>query len=145
MVLVAQPHIIPYQELSGNYNSHGRLSRRSHDYTIPRTVRELQRIRSALIDLYDYTIPRTVRELQPKTFCNVGLRNYTIPRTVRELQQLQARCRGQPLIIPYQELSGDYNRNRIFHCCEPIIPYQDPPPGKHRTPTGIFRPGVFIF
>ncbi len=39
------PHaapIIPYQELLGNYNFQGALGRGGGDYTIPRTVRELQ-------------------------------------------------------------------------------------------------------
>ena len=35
----------------------------------------------------DYTIPRTVRELQPMGLNPENLRNYTIPRTVRELQR----------------------------------------------------------
>ncbi len=38
-----EENIIPYQELSGNYNAVARSIKEAFDYTIPRTIRELQR------------------------------------------------------------------------------------------------------
>ena len=79
------------------------------NYTIPRTVRELQ-LRPWKRPLSDnYTIPRTVRELQPIFPRRVWTLHYTIPRTVRELQP---ECGHESAngIIPYQELPGVYQR-----------------------------------
>ena len=56
------------------------------DYTIPRTVRELQPIICHCVRKIHYTIPRTVRELQLPGHTSNRIFNYTIPRTVRELQ-----------------------------------------------------------
>ena len=36
--------------------------------------------------MLNYTIPRTIRELQPETKTGKRHRDYTIPRTIRELQ-----------------------------------------------------------
>ena len=78
--------IIPYQELSGSYNTVYPARYTIHDYTIPRTVRELQHPCRCCFCLYYYTIPRTVRELQPRSRTSFRRKYYTIPRTVRELQ-----------------------------------------------------------
>ena len=53
-------YIIPYQELLGNYNPSGYLCIDPQNYTIPRTVRELQRRRRSSGIGRHYTIPRTV-------------------------------------------------------------------------------------
>ena len=57
------------------------------DYTIPRTVRELQPTVTYMRVDVDYTIPRTVRELQHPGAELREHADYTIPRTVRELQR----------------------------------------------------------
>ena len=49
---------------------------------------------------------------------------YTIPRTVRELQRLLSRARLM-VIIPYQELLGNYNRIQEILSLSRIIPYQE--------------------
>ena len=79
------------------------------NYTIPRTVRELQPVTVAGACTQDYTIPRTVRELQHRLRLETLLQDYTIPRTVRELQP---ECGHESAngIIPYQELPGVYQR-----------------------------------
>ena len=79
--------IIPYQELLGNYNWPRCLFPVWPNYTIPRTVRELQRRVNCTMRRAYYTIPRTVRELQPE--CGHESANG---------------------IIPYQELPGVYQR-----------------------------------
>ena len=81
----------------------------SDNYTIPRTVRELQQPTACPSMWTDYTIPRTVRELQPIFPRRVWTLHYTIPRTVRELQP---ECGHESAngIIPYQELPGVYQR-----------------------------------
>ena len=105
--------------------------RKKYDYTIPRTVRELQPVESAHNGAKYYTIPRTVRELQHTMEHELERRHYTIPRTVRELQlsalslnsvsnytiprtvrELQPECGHESAngIIPYQELPGIYQR-----------------------------------
>ena len=101
--------IIPYQELLGNYNWPRCLFPVWPNYTIPRTVRELQRRVNCTMRRAYYTIPRTVRELQPIFPRRVWTLHYTIPRTVRELQP---ECGHESAngIIPYQELPGVYQR-----------------------------------
>ena len=73
---------------------------------------------------WNYTIPRTVRELQHCIFFIKFICDYTIPRTVRELQLLRE-CRVQIGIIPYQELLGNYNRIKETSQGFKIIPYQE--------------------
>ena len=95
--------IIPYQELSGSYNAVCSLALTSVHYTIPRTVRELQpaaRLRPAPAQLYH------TKNCQGATTHSAG--------PLRPLG-----------IIPYQELSGSYNRDKpvVFPQC--IIPYQE--------------------
>ena len=58
-------------------------------YTIPRTTRELQRIRGNGFFRGNYTISRTTREQQPAGEFMQYQNYYTIPRTTRELQQLR--------------------------------------------------------
>ena len=93
--------IIPYQELSGSYNYRLACNLHLADYTIPRTVRELQRSRKSRNGSRYYTIPRTVRELQLDAGYNPLLNNYTIPRTVRELRpKTRTRFRHEYYTIP---------------------------------------------
>ena len=97
---------------------------KSSDYTIPRTIRELQLIAFDLVHKHDYTIPRTIRELQHRQRKRVATVHYTIPRTIRELQHHRVAVRI-PNIIPYQEQLGNYNyldNDTIPHF---IIPYQE--------------------
>ena len=56
------------------------------NYTIPRTIGELQLRQQSGITILNYTIPRTTGELQRKTPAFIYNRNYTIPRTTGELQ-----------------------------------------------------------
>ena len=62
----ALKQIIPYQELSGNYNVVSYSYWRYENYTIPRTIRELQPLAALAHCTRHYTIPRTIRELQPE-------------------------------------------------------------------------------
>ena len=55
--------IIPYQELSGSYNFNREDYANRENYTIPRTVRELQHQEATFTDNINYTIPRTVIKL----------------------------------------------------------------------------------
>ncbi len=96
----------------------------TENYTIPRTVRELQRLGTMVTHLQYYTIPRTVRELQQRSKRFLGS-YYTIPRTVRELQPLAHQSGSSSIIIPYQELLGNYNRHLRCTHFQPIIPYQE--------------------
>ena len=93
-------------------------------YTIPRTVRELQPLLPPPCGRLNYTIPRTVRELQLSPCVCARYSHYTIPRTVRELQRLLSRARLM-VIIPYQELLGNYNSDRSLNNFGNIIPYQE--------------------
>ena len=98
----------------------------ARDYTIPRTVRELQLIAIPFGRCIDYTIPRTVRELQPRWHGRIRPGYYTIPRTVRELQRADKLARWA-WIIPYQELLGNYNTREMRMTMGGIIPYQELP------------------
>ena len=71
-----------------------------------------------------YTIPRTVRELQQKLLKDGSRGYYTIPRTVRELQHFGGEGRSD-VIIPYQELLGNYNDEWRRSNGDRIIPYQE--------------------
>ena len=72
----------------------------------------------------NYTIPRTVRELQHRGRGQPFHKNYTIPRTVRELQPNAGAVPGRR-ITPYQELLGNYNQYRLKEFKSCIIPYQE--------------------
>ena len=80
--------IIPYQELLGNYNKALCSVYDGKDYTIPRTVRELQQL--SIQSLGDYIIP--YQELLG-TYNYAGLQMKTV------------------IIIPYQEL---FRRGALF-------------------------------
>ena len=58
-----------------------------------------------------YTIPSDNRELQRTSFTYAGKTNYTIPSDNRELQPAVLLIR-LPLIIPYQVITGNYNKKR---------------------------------
>ena len=116
------------------------------DYTIPRAIRELQHENCYRVTDYNYTIPRAIRELQPGAGNIQPLHNYTIPRAIRELQLLLSlqllisilyHTKGYQgtttddfdriqrlLIIPYQGLSGNYNKVNGVALTVTIIPYQ---------------------
>ena len=83
-ITVTNGQIIPYQELSGNYNHPAIKPIIQCDYTIPRTIRELQHLLVGLDGTQDYTIPRTIRELQRYFFSASLSIYYTIPRTIRD-------------------------------------------------------------
>ena len=64
----ARRAIIPCQELSGNYNRPSPMGIGHTNYTIPRTIRELQPAAHRGRDRSYYTIPRAIREVQRKPF-----------------------------------------------------------------------------
>ena len=72
----------------------------------------------------DYTIPRTVRELQPLHALVQGL-------TIIPYQELLGNYNALhhvvlfPFIIPYQELLGNYNQRVVHFRPVLIIPYQE--------------------
>ena len=77
-------------------------------YTIPRNNRELQRGAHCIVNIHCYTIPRNNRELQHRVVKRLVHYRYTIPRNNRELQP--KKHSGQDvLVIPYQEIIGNYN------------------------------------
>ena len=86
--------IIPYQEQSGNYNGENVGNVQYFDYTIPRTIRELQLAllrsnRCLIIPYQEQSGNYNARVQVPQ-----HERNYTIPRTIRELQQMSGQgCR----------------------------------------------------
>ncbi len=96
---------------------------RAANYTIPKTIRELQPSETMSPLCFNYTIPKTIRELQPLNLRAVGDADYTIPKTIRELQQ-HTGVVDNLSIIPYQKLSGNYNRQSLCWHYFSIIPYQ---------------------
>ena len=60
----------------------------------------------------DYTIPSDNRELQQTVRCYIWSIYYTIPSDNRELQQYNT-SKVLILIIPYQVITGNYNRMMI--------------------------------
>ena len=72
-----------------------------HDYTIPSDNRELQ------LTIPDFKLPQ----------------NYTIPSDNRELQ-LSLPALPSGIIIPYQVITGNYNRFTTGNKTPLIIPYQ---------------------
>ena len=78
------------------------------DYTIPRAIRELWQTWIREASKRNYTIPRAIRELWHFERQQVGFSYYTIPRAIRELWRVPWAC-ASPLIIPYQELLGNYD------------------------------------
>ena len=103
-----------------------------NDYTIPRTVRELQLMTLVEYWSLNYTIPRTVRELQltplirvlmPQLYHTKNCQGTTTMRSHLCLHTIlyhTKNCQGTTTfpyrsaahleIIPYQELSGNYNQ-----------------------------------
>ena len=77
-------------------------------YTIPRAIRELWLVFDYSYNAIYYTIPRAIRELWPHIPHTALQVNYTIPRAIRELWRVPWAC-ASPLIIPYQELLGNYD------------------------------------
>ena len=71
----------------------------------------------------DYTIPSDNRELQPNCVSMSGISNYTIPSDNRELQ-LRFVFFYFYEIIPYQVITGNYNRFTTGNKTPLIIPYQ---------------------
>ena len=93
------------------------------DYTIPSDNRELQRVVLEADISHDYTIPSDNRELQLWWGVRKLARNYTIPSDNRELQ-LDV-CKGTSSeIIPYQVITGNYNKWCAQIKFSGIIPYQ---------------------
>ena len=83
--------------------------RKGINYTIPSDNRELQLPVIAEVTAVNYTIPSDNRELQLMRAGLTLLINYTIPSDNRELQHgLCSVCNG--CIIPYQVITGNYNR-----------------------------------
>ena len=78
-------------------------------YTIPRTVRELQRGCEKVHRMFDYTIPRTVRELQHVAQAGVFLAQLYHTKNCQGATTSIAMLQSGLSIIPYQELSGSYN------------------------------------
>ena len=93
-------------------------------YTIPRNNRELQRNTPAFDSSFDYTIPRNNRELQLLDFVHRKWFNYTIPRNNRELQH-DVNYHKMKVIIPYQEIIGNYSAKPEDVKLIRIIPYQE--------------------
>ena len=71
----------------------------------------------------DYTIPSDNRELQHQKVQVRMLLNYTIPSDNRELQRRNY-LQSIILIIPYQVITGNYNRSLNDVLEKLIIPYQ---------------------
>ena len=97
---------------------------RGLNYTIPRNNRELQRKKLVNRSNANYTIPRNNRELQLFRLPARSAENYTIPRNNRELQRL-ASSFTSGLIIPYQEIIGNYSIIKVYQFIYIIIPYQE--------------------
>ena len=93
-------------------------------YTIPRNNRELQRRIKHYIKNIHYTIPRNNRELQQQDTIMCDVCHYTIPRNNRELQP-GVFSTTLILIIPYQEIIGNYSRRPRLQTERGIIPYQE--------------------
>ena len=71
-----------------------------------------------------YTIPRNNRELQLLDFVHRKWFNYTIPRNNRELQH-DVNYHKMKVIIPYQEIIGNYSIVLFRFMKVIIIPYQE--------------------
>ena len=74
--------------------------------------------------MVNYTIPRNNRELQPLEHACFHIDHYTIPRNNRELQHKTAAF-ALLLIIPYQEIIGNYSIVHGIRLPDVIIPYQE--------------------
>ena len=77
-----------------------------------------------VLAVFYYTIPRNNRELQLNHWHICYVSNYTIPRNNRELQLCSHRTQSV-LIIPYQEIIGNYSKVLIQYHAQEIIPYQE--------------------
>ena len=79
------------------------------DYTIPSDNRELQHHCIHMFNCLNYTIPSDNRELQHSRNVMTESQNYTIPSDNRELQLVDS-VRNIHKIIPYQVITGNYNK-----------------------------------
>ncbi len=141
--------IIPYQELPGNYNRTKMHLCASHDYTIPRTTRELQLGSTGSITTillyhtknYQGTTTRIMlfkcqlslyhtKNYQGTTTVKLGFAGYNALYHTKNYQGTTTRMRdhvAEACIIPYQELPGNYNFGDLFNYITSIIPYQELP------------------
>ena len=75
----------------------------------------------------DYTIPRTTRELQQQHDRGARLLKLYHTKNYQGTTTLDAYCFRIRIIIPYQELPGNYNRCDTAVNNGMIIPYQELP------------------